>query len=185
MYEVEVPSAYKTRDPDQYQRTKSQAKRFDTGKPELDYWDQWYEAMCEVARVCRQGAAKYEVGNYLLGQTYRELVNSGRRHTGKFASYRWNDYDEESSCHHLAHAIWNLMQCLQHEMTGAKQWDNRIKPPAVPEPKPVEGMGIYGKYERFGRRRETVLTEEPATKPSWRRRVYYWLNTPKRRSRVV
>lgn len=112
-----------------------QAKRYNQGKPNLHYLDPWYHALCEVVRVCTKGEEKYERGNYLLGQPHSELLSAARRHEMKFGDTRRPDYDEESSCHHLAHAIWNLLQLLQTDMTTPtdtrSKWDDRLRKPEL------------------------------------------------------
>lgn len=119
----------------------TEAMRHNEGKPELDYLHTWYHALCEVAAVCQKGGEKYVVGNYLLGQDYRQLLGASGRHQGKFGSPFEPDIDEESGRHHIAHAIWNLLQLLQlevgpqlkDEVTNRFLFDNRIRPPMVKE----------------------------------------------------
>lgn len=119
----------------------AKALRYNEGKPELDYLYTWYDALVEVAKVCQAGAEKYDVGNYLLGQDYRQLLGASARHQGKFGDYRQDDYDDESNRHHIAHAIWNLLQLLQLEVgpqikgdvTNQFLFDNRIRPPVMKE----------------------------------------------------
>lgn len=116
-----------------------QAKRYNQDKPDLHYLHTWYDALCEVARVSMAGAEKYERGNYLLGQPYSQLLGCAERHVGKFGDFRRPDYDIEPDAngkpgtgrHHIALAIWNLLQLLQHEVGqgDGKKWDNRLKPP--------------------------------------------------------
>lgn len=116
------------------------AMRFNEGKPELDYLYTWYHALCEVAEVCQKGAEKYKVGNYLLGQDYRQLLGSSTRHIAEFGHPLLDDYDTESNRHHIAHAIWNLLQLLQLEVGPSVRadgesnqvvFDNRIRPPST------------------------------------------------------
>lgn len=109
-----------------------QAKRDNAGKPDLHYLDPWYDALCEVAQVCMEGEKKYDRGNYLRGQPHSELLAAARRHTMKFGSFRYPDYDDESSCHHIAHAIWNLLQLLQNDLMGDCE-DDRLAPPEPAE----------------------------------------------------
>lgn len=117
----------------------NQAKRYNKDKPDLHYLHVWYDALCEVARVSMAGAEKYERGNFLLGQPYSELLGCAERHVGKFGDFRRPDVDIEPDAngkpgtgrHHIALAIWNLLQLLQHEVgpEGGKKWDNRLQPP--------------------------------------------------------
>jgi len=111
------------------------ALRLDQGKPDLHYLDPWYDALCEVAQVCMGGEKKYARGNYLKGQTHSQLLSCARRHEMKFGSFRHTDIDPESGRHHLAHAIWNLLQLLQNDLDPAtkEKFDNRLRPPADDE----------------------------------------------------
>lgn len=107
----------------------AEAERHNAGKPDLHYLHPWYDAMCEVARVCMKGEEKYDRGNYLLGQDWVQLLSAGERHAFKFGSFRHPDRDEESGCVHLAHDIWNKLQLLQSYLDGETHRDNRLKPP--------------------------------------------------------
>lgn len=124
---------------------KTQAKRYNSGKPELHYLDVWGDALGEVCQVCMKGAEKYERGNYLLGQPYSQLLSAAYRHISKFGDYRRPDHDDESGRHHIAHAIWNLLQLLQHETQpnpviadGRNAWDDRLRPPGWDVEEPME-----------------------------------------------
>ena len=68
------------------------------------------EAWDEYCRVCEVGAAKYAVGNYRLGESFTHYADCALRHLRKFM--RGIQLDEESGCHHLAHALWNLWQLM-------------------------------------------------------------------------
>ncbi len=108
------------------------ALRYNDGKPELHYLDTWYNAQCEVAQVCMKGAEKYERGNYLKGQPYSQLISAAYRHLGKFGDCRQPDREPESGRHHVAHAIWNLLQLLELDLTEVrkpKPRDDRLRPP--------------------------------------------------------
>ena len=107
-----------------------QAKRYDVGKPKLEYLFTWRGALSELAQVCMKGEEKYERGNYLRGQPYSQLLNSATRHLFKFGDPNTPDTDEESGRHHIAHAIWNLLQLLEHEQAGrGDEWDDRLRKP--------------------------------------------------------
>lgn len=122
-----------------------QAKRYNQDKPDLHYLDPWFDALCEVARVCMKGAEKYERGNYLQGQPYSQLIGCAYRHQGKFGDFRRPDIDPETGRHHIAHAIWNLLQLLQHEVGSepltAGGWDDRLKPPGWERNASTHGLG--------------------------------------------
>ncbi len=108
------------------------ALRYNKGKPEMHYLDPWYDALAEVCLVCMQGAEKYERGNYLLGQSYSELLSASKRHEMKFGSPIYPDFDSESGRHHIAHAIWNLVQLLQAELNPMQGTvDDRLMAPST------------------------------------------------------
>lgn len=114
----------------------TKALRNDEGKPEMHYLHTWYDALAEVCQVCSQGALKYERGNYLRGQSLAQLLNCAERHIGKFGSPYYPDWDEESGRHHLAHAIWNLLQALQQHINsrgGPGYVDDRVVMPGSDE----------------------------------------------------
>lgn len=107
------------------------AERHDDGKPDLHYLDPWFEALCEVSRTCTTGEGKYARGNYLLGQPHSQLLAAAQRHSMKYGSWRHPDYDGESHCHHIAHAIFNLLQLLQNDLTQGMDFagvDDRLTP---------------------------------------------------------
>lgn len=68
------------------------------------------EAWDEYCRVCEVGAKKYSPGNYRLGAAYSNYADAALRHIRKFM--RGIQLDEESGCHHLAHALWNIWQLM-------------------------------------------------------------------------
>jgi hypothetical protein len=63
---------------------------------------------CEaVARVFEFGAIKYYDGNWKLGgKPDAEYVDSLARHMVDF--FNGDYYDDDSGCHVIGHAIWNL-----------------------------------------------------------------------------
>lgn len=109
----------------------AEALRYNTGKPDLHYLHAWYNALCEVCNVCTKGAEKYARGNYLKGQSMSQLLACAERHIFKYGSPKHSDYDEESGKHHLAHAIWNLLQALENDLDPEMKarFDDRLKVP--------------------------------------------------------
>lgn len=95
------------------------ALRFNEGKPELDYLATWYDALCEVVKVCMANSedhgGKYPTGNYLLGQSDRQLLQCAYRHAMKAGSPHYDDIDPDDGCLHAAKAVWNLLQYLQNQ----------------------------------------------------------------------
>lgn len=125
----------------------SEAKRFNGGKPKLGYFLRSFpKALEAVARVKEFGANKYNDGNWRLGnKPDDEYIDSGTRHLVAFLN--GETYDQDSGCHHLGHAIWNLCALLElnHSdtpMIDQELFDRRMKHWAKlkeaqqPEPEP-------------------------------------------------
>src|SRR4030066_1192010 len=111
-----------------------QALRDNSEKPDLHYLHTWYHALCEVCMVCQAGAKKYARGNYLKGQPHSQLLACAERHIGKFGNYKEDDYDtgdKGTDRHHIALAIWNLLQLLENDLdvTAKAKWDDRLRVP--------------------------------------------------------
>ena len=69
-----------------------------------------YDLICPeqlkgLASVYTYGAGKYPAGNWCKGQAYSTILASLKRHIAAFES--GEDYDAESKCQHMAHAMWN------------------------------------------------------------------------------
>ena len=94
------------------------ALRYNEDKPEVDYLACWYDALCEVAEVsarnCDDNGGKYPAGNFLKGQSDRQLLQSALRHLLKEISPHYDDHDEEDECREAAKCVWNLLQYLQN-----------------------------------------------------------------------
>jgi hypothetical protein len=84
------------------------AKRFNEGKPKLSYFKRSFSKALEgIARVKEFGANKYGDGNWRAGgKPDQEYHDSMDRHIQLFLD--GETYDQDSGCHHLSHAIWNL-----------------------------------------------------------------------------
>jgi hypothetical protein len=89
------------------------AKRFNEGKPKLGYFARsFHKALEAVARVKEFGANKYEDGNWRIGgKPDEEYLDSMARHLDYFL--KGEHYDQDSGCHHIGHAIWNLCALLE------------------------------------------------------------------------
>lgn len=105
----------------------AEALRYNEDKPELSYLPRSFPKMVEaVARVMQFGAAKYEDGNWQKGgKPDKEYWDSLFRHL----SYVWQgqDYDEDSACLHLGHAVWNLCALLELNYPDLPATDGRFK----------------------------------------------------------
>ena len=69
-----------------------------------------YDLICPeqlkgLASVYTYGAGKYSLWNWAKGQAYSTILASLKRHIAAFES--GEDYDAESKCQHMAHAMWN------------------------------------------------------------------------------
>ncbi len=69
-----------------------------------------YDLICPeqlkgLASVYTYGAKKYLPHNWSRGQAYSTILASLKRHIAAFEA--GEDYDAESDCHHMAHAMWN------------------------------------------------------------------------------
>jgi hypothetical protein len=102
----------------------SQADRFNEGKPKLSYLLEFSNAGREIAGVCEFGAKKYSRNNYKKGLPYTETIDAALRHITKFLDGK--DIDEESGCHHMAHAAWGCMALLEFINTHP-EFDDRGK----------------------------------------------------------
>lgn len=131
-----------------------QALRDNEAKPDLHYLHTWYHALCELCMVGMAGAKKYVRGNYLKGQPHSQLLACAERHIGKFGNHKENDYDTGpggTDRHHIALAIWNLLQLLENELdpVAKAKWDDRLR---IPTDEPQEERTVP-----FGSREEDCL----------------------------
>lgn len=96
----------------------SGALRFNEGKPKLGYFMRSFRRALEaIARVKEFGANKYDEGNWKKGgKPDEEYLDSMCRHLDYFLG--GEVYDQDSGCHHLGHAIWNLCAWLEMNTTG-------------------------------------------------------------------
>lgn len=93
------------------------AARMNNGKPELGYILEFPTALEGFARVKMLGAAKYERGNWKKGgKPDEEYLSACLRHLAAFVS--GEKFAEDSGCHHLSHAAWNLFALLELNYPG-------------------------------------------------------------------
>ena len=88
--------------------------RYNAGKLRYDLIPT--DVMREVARVFTYGAGKYAERNWERGQKFSVPDASAARHNAAFKMGERTD--AESQCHHLAHAIVNLMFELAYDLRG-------------------------------------------------------------------
>lgn len=88
------------------------ADRKNEGKPELSYLLDFPAALQEFAAVCTYGARKYSRDNWKKGgKPDQEYFDAALRHM--LAARSGEIEDPESGAMHLAHAMWNLMACME------------------------------------------------------------------------
>jgi hypothetical protein len=97
----------------------------DSGKPPLALLPP--EALVEIASVLGHGAKKYGEHNWRKGGSWVRLMSAAMRHQSQWLS--GEDYDLESSLHHLAHACCCLMFLLSFHFTPGAEGDDRYKSP--------------------------------------------------------
>ena len=92
---------------------KDGALRYNSDKPKLGYFARSFHKAQEcLARVMAFGDTKYPEGNWKKGgKPDEEYLDSAARHLDRFL--QGEHYDQDSACHHLGHAIWNLAAILE------------------------------------------------------------------------
>jgi hypothetical protein len=87
------------------------AARYSDGKPQLSYILHFPTSVTCLGRIMEYGAKKYAPMNWKKGgKPDQEYLDSCLRHL--YIWMRGQQYDEESGCNHIGHAIWNLMALL-------------------------------------------------------------------------
>jgi hypothetical protein len=88
------------------------AARFSAGKIRHDLVPPW--VIDELAKVYTYGAKKYDDDNWRKGLKWRkDVIGPLLRHLWKWI--RGEKLDDESNCHHLAMAIWNICTLMEYE----------------------------------------------------------------------
>lgn len=115
------------------------ALRYNNDKPKLSYFRRSFrQALHCIARIKAFGAVKYDDGNWRLGgKPDVEYLDSMDRHLDLFLN--GEVYDDDSGCHHLGHAIWNL--CALFEL-------NYGDLPVIDEEKYKERMDYWKEKRR-------------------------------------
>jgi hypothetical protein len=88
------------------------ADRKNEGKCPLDFLLDFPKATEAFCRVKELGAAKYERDNWKKGgKPDSEYLAACLRHMMAFK--QGEEFADDSGCHHLAHAAWNLFALLE------------------------------------------------------------------------
>jgi len=108
---------------------KKEGLRFNEGKLAIDQIPP--DILEALADVYTQGSKKYPKHNWTLGMDWSTCIGCSDRH---FLAWKLGEsHDEETGCHHLAQAIWNLVALYIYEKYD-KGTDDRffqvIKEPA-------------------------------------------------------
>lgn len=69
---------------------------------------------------------KYDTYNFLKGMKVDDCLDCAKRHLMKAESPYYDDLDEETKVHHLAHAAWNCLVAL-HNIKTRPDLDDRYK----------------------------------------------------------
>ncbi len=95
-----------------------------------------YDLICPeqlkgLASVYTYGATKYSPGNWRKGQAYSTILASLKRHIAAFES--GEDYDSESGCQHMSHAMWNCGALISFAKFYPQGDDRRIPAYRIPK----------------------------------------------------
>ena len=95
-------------------------------------------AIEEVVKVTEHGTDKYGAHNYLNAEGRMAYWEAMQRHM--LAWVRGEDYDPDSGCKHIAHAVAGGLMLLSMEQIGVKDDRALIAPPSPIDPRaPSEG----------------------------------------------
>ncbi len=93
--------------------------RHDSGKVRLDLIPpEWIEAL---GQVLTKGAEKYAARNWEKGMAWSKMIGCAMRHL--LAFLRGERFDQETGCHHLAHAAWNVLALMSYDVRGIGDHD--------------------------------------------------------------
>lgn len=98
------------------------AKKFDDNKPKISLLPT--DVLLTTSKAFMYGEAKYGTFNYSGGMEWTRMSDACMRHL--FAWLMNEDFDKESSNHHIDHAIASLMM-LKHNINNQVGTDNRNK----------------------------------------------------------
>lgn len=90
----------------------TKASRMNEGKPLLSFILDFPKAVLGFCRVKEIGAIKYDFDNWKQGgKPDREYLDAALRH---MMSYKGGEaFADDTGCHHLSHAAWNLFALLE------------------------------------------------------------------------
>ena len=92
---------------------KTNALRFNQGKPMMGYILHYPSVMEIISRIMEYGALKYNEMNWKKGgKPDKEYLDAAMRHLTQWVN--GIPFDGESGCSHLGQAIWNLITLLQN-----------------------------------------------------------------------
>lgn len=93
--------------------------RFDEGKIRFDLIPpEWHWALADVMT---EGVKKYAERNWEKGMSWSKMIGCAGRHILKFMC--GERYDDETGCHHLAMAAWNLLSLMSYDLRGVGEPD--------------------------------------------------------------
>lgn len=95
--------------------------RYNKGKVRLELLEP--HAIHELAMVFTKGAEKYAPNNWLRGLSWQSVIACAKRHIAKFE--KGEDFDDETGCHHMAHAAWNCLAIVSY-MKYCPEFDDRL-----------------------------------------------------------
>lgn len=100
-----------------------QANKFDFDKPPVGLIPS--SAMLEEAMVMGHGEKKYGRDNWRQGMAWCRLIDATMRHILAFKE--GEDFDPETSLHHLAHARCNLAFLIEYYTTHPELDDRPVQ----------------------------------------------------------
>lgn len=81
--------------------------------------------LLELGRLMTFGAKKYSAHNWRNGMTYSRAMDALERHFMMFKD--GEDFDKESTMHHLAAVMFYCCVILEQHFTGRRDLDDRYK----------------------------------------------------------
>jgi hypothetical protein len=99
------------------------------------------EWLWALGDVLTRGSWKYAARNWELGLSYAETLDCLLRHVVKWTA--GERYDQESGCHHLAHAAWNCLALMTFDLRDIGDRDLPHLPPRL-----LEGVNSHQGKQR-------------------------------------